>query len=358
MFGARLSLLCFVVGSAACAPGFVPVRPSEPLAAATTDVRATVDGVWLTRDLIDSGMGDERGFAIQLTFTNTGTQPREVSPAAFACLMELDANRPGDTRSLLSVGGAEGAFPGEVPEGGSLLTSVVIPPGQTRTMWALFRGYEFPASGVPRRILVRIPIPGAPTLELAVADPARGNLRWQAPPARSAIAIGFRNTALFGRLTAQAVSTDITRMARAGRFVWEVGLTSTLFVQSRGPLVSETSSFVGSGLAARLTAPLLSWGTELEPRHLGVFAGGTASVLLEIADRPADEMNPPRIYGALMAEAGIELDVGGLRFAPSPFPLSPSGAALPRWMFRLGYTHASIGGTQSDGYMSSLRLTW
>jgi hypothetical protein len=350
--------LAVVVSTTACAQSFVPVRASEPIASTTGDVRVSVDGLWVTRDLRDTGMGDDQALAVQLSVTNTGRETREVSPSTFACLMHLDPGRPAEARSLLSAGGAAGMFPDEVPEEGSLLSSVAIPPGQTRTLWALFRGYKFPGSDVPRRIVLRIPIAAAPPVELVLADPAHGALRWQVKPAPGAFAIGLRNTALFGGLTAQSVSNDITRVARAGPLLWEVGLSSTLFVQSQGPLRSQTSSFVGSGLVARLTAPLVSWGTDLDPRQLGIFAGGAATLLVEIADRPSGDMTPPQTYGMFTGEAGIELDVGAMRFAPTPFPMSPAGLPLPRWTFRLAYTHASIGGVQADGYTTTLRLVW
>jgi hypothetical protein len=70
-------------------------------------------------------------------------------------------------------------------------------------------------------------------------------------------------------------------------------------------------------------------------------------------------MRSPHVYGLLSGEIGLELDVGALRFAASPFPLSPTGRApLPRWLVRAGYTHTSIGGFQADGYLSSLKLAW
>jgi hypothetical protein len=345
--------------TAACGQSFLPVRPSEPLTSAAGDVTASVDGVWVTQEMRDTGMGDDQALAVQLSVTNMGREPRELSPSTFACLMELDPRRPGETRSLLSAGGATGTFPDELPEEGSLLSSIAVPPGETRTLWALFRGYVFPGGDVPRRIVVRIPITGALPIELVVADPVRGNLRWQVKPPPSAYAIGIRSTSLFGGLTAQSVSNDITRVARAGPLLWEIGLTSTLFVQSKGPLVSQTSSFLGSGLVGRLTWPVFHWGTELEPRQLGLYAGGSATLLIEIiGDRPASDMTPPQTYGMFTGEAGVELDVGAMRFAPTPFPLSPANQPLPRWMFRLAYTHASIGGVQADGYMTTLRLIW
>lgn len=66
-------------------------------------------------------------------------------------------------------------------------------------------------------------------------------------------------------------------------------------------------------------------------------------------------MPPAHVYGAFTGELGV----GALRFAGSPFPLSPVARdPLPRWIFRAGYTHAVIGGTQADGYVSSLRFVW
>ena len=54
-----------------------------------------------------------------------------------------------------------------------------------------------------------------------------------------------------------------------------------------------------------------------------------------------------------------ELGVGALRNAATPFPLSTVGDnPLPRWTFRLGYTHSWIGHGTSDGYLTSFRLAW
>ena len=58
-------------------------------------------------------------------------------------------------------------------------------------------------------------------------------------------------------------------------------------------------------------------------------------------------------------EAGLEVDVGALRSAATPFPLTAAGRnQLPRWFFRVGYTHSWIGHGTADGYLTSVRLTW
>jgi len=345
-----------------CGETLVEVRPSEPIAARSADgaLEAAVESIWITDDLAAVGIADEQAVAVQLQLVNRGSKPRQVSPAAFACLMLLDPRTPGETLSLVASGGGEGRLPGEIPDEGSLLGSITIPPGEARAVWALFRGYRYPSSDVQRRILLEIPDGEGPPLELTLADPERGALRWQLPPKRAVISIALHNAALFGGMRGQAVGSEVTWLARAGALLWEVGLQSSLFVQSKGPLTSETSSFMTSGVTARLTMPMLGWGTALDPRLLGLYVGGTASLLLEIVrTMPPERMTPAEFYGGFTIDAGLELDVGALRFAGTPFPLTPSGRLpLPRWRLRVGYTHTWIGSAQADGYVTSISLSW
>ncbi len=106
--------------------------------------------------------------------------------------------------------------------------------------------------------------------------------------------------------------------------------------------------------------PVFTWGSPQDPRQLGVYGGPTAMLLAEIAKPPpeGEKMKPPHVYGAYIAEAGLELAVGALRFAATPFPLTPGRAPLPRWAIRLGYVHWWVDKGGTDGYTSSLRLTW
>ena len=68
---------------------------------------------------------------------------------------------------------------------------------------------------------------------------------------------------------------------------------------------------------------------------------------------------PPPAYGEGGPEVGLEFDVGALRNAATPFPLSPVGDnPLPRWLIRVGYMHSWIGHGTADGYLTSARLAW
>jgi hypothetical protein len=197
-------------------------------------------------------------------------------------------------------------------------------------------------------------------LELRLADPARGRLRWTLEPESGGWTVGFLNTSLFNnRQQATVVTTQVSRVARLSRFLWEIGVTSSVIVQTQGALNSSTSSFTGSGLAARVSAPLMLWGTTQEPRQLGFYAGGTAQVLVETqALRLSDNVMLPGVYGVLTAEVGLELDIGTVHLAATPFPLSQVGRALPRWSAYLGYTHWWVAGAGSDGFINALRLAW
>ena len=344
----------------ACGTAFVPLRVSDAVTGTADGLRADVKGVWLTDELPAEGSAENSALVVELELGNDGAEPVSVSPVSFTCLMEIDADHPSETLSLLPGGGAEGPFPGEVPGERSVLAPIVIPPGQTRSFWALFRGYRFPASEVPRRIILRIPRPDARPLELTLADPARGRLRWTLAPPSGGWTVGFLNTSLFSdHLHATMVSTQVSRLRRSGRLLWEIGLFSSVLVQTHGVLSSSTSSFAGSGLAARVSTPLALWGTARDPRELGFYAGGTALVLLETqVPQPADNPSTPTFYGALTAEVGLELDMGAVHLAATPFPLSQVGRALPRWSARIGYTHWWLAGGGSDGFISGLRLAW
>ena len=350
---------------ASCGPSYLVVRPSEPVAAETHRVHVDVTRLWLTEDVRDSGFDDGVALVVELRVRNDDMRPRQVSPGSLSCWMVLDPQRPSETRSLLAGGGGEGAFKGEPPGEGSLLLPVVIPPGQSRDVWAIFYGYRFDGSDRPRRVTLTVPLDDG-ELTVDLADPARGAQRWDTPPVRAALSVGVRDLSFFGGgLRGTVPGTEISFAMRRGPLLWDVGLASSVFVQTQGPLQSGTSTLTGTGLSGHLTVPFLSWGTDLNPRQLGAYAGGSTSFLIEIettAEANANSMKMPavgpRSYGFYTAEAGLELDIGALRFTPSPFPLRADRRSLPRWMLRVGYVQGWAGGATGGGLVSSVHFTF
>jgi hypothetical protein len=354
-FGLALALVV-----AGCATTYRQVRPTESIEAAAGGLRVDVQRVFLTDETIDDGVADGMALVVELAVVNGGPRPYSLKPTSLWCLMQVDARRPNETRLLPPSVNGDGAFPGAPPEGADL-NQIDVAPGQTRSFWVLFRGYQFDGSEIPRRVTMTIPDAEGRALELVLADPARGDLRWEAEPAHSAWYLGVQNASLYGSYAqTSAVSSRVSRLARAGRFLWEAGLVSTVLVQVQGALRSASSSFMGTGLEAHLTLPLFSWSDPRQPIRLGPYLGGQIQTLIAIEPTPK-EPNPqaPPVYGQGGPEAGIEFDIGALRSAATPFPLSVTTRnPLPRWLFRVGYTHSWIGHGTSDGYVSSVRLTW
>jgi hypothetical protein len=208
--------------------------------------------------------------------------------------MELDASRPDETLSLTPAGGGEGPFPGGDAAEGAALDQVVVAPGQTRAYWAMFRGYRFPGSDVPRRITLTLPGASGPGLRVALGDPARGLLRWDIKPAASGWMYGGRSMSLYGHYAmSNAVSTYIARVFRAGRLLWDVGLVSTVLVQVRGQLISPTSSFAGTGFAAHLRRRSSGRG------RTRAGCGGGGAQFRSPSSRRAGSRTPPHAYGEI-----------------------------------------------------------
>jgi hypothetical protein len=336
------------------------VRPSEPIAAAGGNLRVDVRRVFLTDDTIENGVGDGMGLVVELAIANRGLRPYTLKPTTLWCLMQVDARKPEASRLLPPSMNGDGTFSGAPPEGGDL-NPIDVAPGQTRSFWVLFRGYRFAGSDLPRRITLTMPDAEGGALELVLADPARGELRWEVPPTSSAWYLGIQNSSLYGDYAqVTTISSRVSRLARVGRFLWDAGLVSSVVVQVQGALRSASSSFMGTGLEAHLTLPLYSWGDPMQPVRLGPYLGGQIQTLIAIEPTPQQAMPPPPpIYGQGGPEAGLELDVGALRNAATPFPLSPAGRnPLPRWLVRVGYTHSWIGHGTNDGYITTVRLTW
>jgi hypothetical protein len=154
-------------------------------------------------------------------------------------------------------------------------------------------------------------------------------------------------------------TTEFTGLARSGPILWDVGLLSMVFAMTQGHrLVSESWVFAGQGVTGHVTVPFLSWGTQQEPRQLGVYAGGAASLMVEALRAPIAMDAKPHIYGFFQAEGGLEVDVGALRLARTPFPLALSGRGLPQWTLRIGYIQTWAGGATSAGMATALRFTW
>lgn len=359
---AALATALALAGPACGGATYRQVRPSEPLAAASGRVSIAVQRVYLTDDTIENGVRDGTALAVELTAVNAGSRPYALAPTALWCLMQLDARHPDQTRMLPPSVNGEGTFPGALPEGDGDLHPIEVAAGETRSFWILFRGYRFDGSEVPRRIALRLPDADGHPFELVLADPAEGLLRWEVPLTRVTWTVGIQGGSLYGSyVQASSFSERVSRQAAAGRFLWDVGLVSSVLVQVEGHLRSTTSSFTGLGLDAHLTLPLLRWGEARDPVRLGPYLGGQIQTLIAIEPTPKDgsKPTPPPVYGQGGPEVGLELDVGALRNAATPFPLSPVGAnPLPRWSVRLGYTHTWIGHGTADGYFSGARFAW
>jgi hypothetical protein len=355
-------LLCLFVLAAGCGPSYLAVRPSEPLATEGHGLHVDVTRLWVTEDVRDYGLSEDVDLIVELRVHNGDARPRQISPGSLSCWMVLDPQRPDLTRSLLAGGGGEGAFPGQPPGEGSMLLPVTIAPGQSRDVWAIFHGYRFDGSDRPRRVTLKIPLDDG-ALALDLADPARGTLHWEAPPVTSGVVIGVRNVSLLGGgLRATAPGMEVAYLWRRGPVLWDLGLGSSVLIQTQGPLQSGTSSFSSIGLQAHLTVPFFSWGPEANPRQLGVYVGGAAGALAELettAETKANAMTMtvPRSYGFETVEAGLEIDWGAMRFAPTPFPLRLDRRSLPRWTWRVGYVQEWAGGATGGGLVINVRFT-
>lgn len=365
----QLSQLVFVTALAAlgCGSPFRPVilpRPisMSPMSDATLGVE--LGRVFVTRDVLKSGMGDDSALAVDLGITNTGREPYTLSAGSMSCWMELSPDLPGETRSLTPAGGGEGDFKSTDLDD-LQLGSVTIAPGATGRYWVVFRGYRYAGSDVPRKITISLPDARGRRVQLVIADPARGDLRWETAPSRSGAAYGVANTSVFAPgFTASGIAAQISLVTRAGPILYDLGLTSGFLLQSKGRMLSETSGFTSTGGTAHLTLPVVTWGNGQDPRQFGFYGGAGLQLLIEVPDGDThDSKVPPRTYGVVSVEGGIELDVGAHGApAASPFPISFSRSLLPRWTIRAGYTHWFIGGDNVDlnsgGYASSIRLAW
>ncbi len=357
----RLCLSFCLLAAAGCgAAGFREARLTQAAEAGSRTFAVEVSHVYLNGETVTDGVGDGTALVVELEITNRGAVPYPLNPAQIWCLLQADTRHPDQTRMFPASVSGDGPFHGEVGEAAEL-PPVEVAPGQTRTAWVLFRGYSFADSDIPRRVTLTMPDPEGRSLELVLADPAQGFLRWTVRPTHSAITVGFADRALYGSYAQlQSVSTRLSRLARTERFLWDVGITSTTFVQIKGALRSTSSSFGGVGFDAHLTVPVFGWGDPAYPVRLGLYGGGEAQLLIATQATQTDARPvPPPIYGEVGPEIGLELDVGALRLARTPFPLlSERHNPVPRWLWRLGYTYTWIGHGTAQGYTSGFRLVW
>ena len=185
----RRALLAFAlaVTAGACGSGFEVVRLREPVTASRGGLRVHVRQLQISDDVASDGLSADSEIVAEVTVANLGNSDYVLRPSGLTWQMAIDARAPGETRSLPSAWGDEGQFDGADADGGYHLKwqPVVVSPGQTRSYWVVFPGYDFAGNNIPRRITLALPDPAGRPLELTLADPANGFARWEveAPPA-------------------------------------------------------------------------------------------------------------------------------------------------------------------------------
>jgi hypothetical protein len=327
----------------------------SPLADAT--VRAELVQARVTSNVVLAGFSEQTLLVVVLRVTNAGRDPYVLSTAAIACWLELSPDQPGETRALTAVAGGEGSE----WDGGATFGSVMVAPGETRQVWVTFRGHRYAGSDVPRRVTIWFPDGRGRRIELVIADPGRGQ-RWLVEPFAFGFGFGAQSTTLdSSALTARAVAAQVTYLWRVGPVLIDAGLSLRLILQSGGRLISETSGFDSGGAFAHLTVPVVRWSVLPTPWLLGLYGGGESQYFDEIT-RPGSDGLVRSTYGALSVEGGVEVDFTGVPPAQSPFPISYSRPALPRWTARAGYTYWWTSGNDisanSGGFVMMLRFNW
>jgi len=353
-------------GPLGCGGQFRPMTLPGPISMSPmSDAALSVElgRVFVTADVLKSGMGEESAIVVVLGITNNGREPFTLNAGSMSCWMKLSPDRPGETRSLTPAGGGEGDFQGAELDD-LKIGSMTIAPGASSRYWVVFRGYRFAGSDVPRKIVVSLPDARGRRVEVVIADPARGDLRWETAPARTSAAYGVRNTSVFAPgFTATGIAAEISLVTRVGPIMYDLGLTSGMVLESKGRMLSETSGFTSTGGNAHLTLPVTTWGNWQDPRQFGIYGGAGVQLLIEVPGEDHDAKVAPRTYGVISVEGGLELAIGA--YGPptaSPFPVSYSGPLLPRWSIRAGYTHWFVRGDNADlssgGYTTGIRLAW
>ncbi len=341
-----------------------PIRETYKSAAVVAptggDLDVVVDKLLLGDDVVAKGVDDESLLGVALEIVNRGSSPYELKVSRVSLWLDLDPRRPDSALSFSPIAGGTGAAPDELIVSPSLPT-IVVPPGQSVKAWVFFLGYQFPDSDIPRQVTLNLPGPDGQTIRVALADPARGSLRWKVPARRSQTMVGFHNAQLFsGPFRGLVPATAFSRVGRMGTWLWDVGLVSGVAIQQEGTLASSTSAFSTLGLSAHLTAPLTTWGPWRNPRRLGLYAGAGAAWWIELATPAAMKaQTPPSVYGTVSVDGGLELAIGSTTAAATPFPLAPDPrVGLPRWFLRIGYTQTWLNGGTSGGLVSGFRVAF
>ena len=167
---------------AACGTTYVEVHPTQALRVETPGTLAVeARRILLTDDVPWGGLREDTALVVELDVTNVSGGASDFNITSLTCLLELDGDAPDKTLSLPLGAGAAGLFPGEVGEDVLDVKPLPLAPGETKRIWALFRGYKYPGSDIQRRVALTFSGADGRPMRLVLADPARGTLRWTLP---------------------------------------------------------------------------------------------------------------------------------------------------------------------------------
>ena len=307
-------------------------------------------------------MGEDSALAVELGITNAGREPSRLS-AGIDLVLDGAVARPARRDAVADARGRRrGRLPRASPSTTCSSGRPTIPPGA-----------DAPLLGrVPR-----LPLPGqrrAPEdhrLASGRARAARAGGDRRSGARRSALGDGAgADRRCLRRAEHGAVRAGLHRARRSprrSRWSSRVGTDPVGPRPDVGPVRREqgadadspTSAFTGTGGAAHVTLPFASWGAWQDPRQFGLYGGGGPAAPHRGHRCGARCHSAPAHLRSRVARGRHRV---GRRRARRPGRVAVSDLVfarclLPRWTFRLGYTHWFIGGDNVDlnsgGYTTS-----